>query len=109
MGAWGSRTPPDTTRLTPTVPPCSLHARCIYNASELLPLRLEVAVPPTAAPMAQPGPLRLQLRIATGERPRVAPPAAPLPTQRGPQPAQHRVVLQMRATAPTTRRASTPW
>lgn len=44
-----------------------LHARCIYNASELLPLRLEVAVPPTAAPMAQPGPLRLQLRIATDE------------------------------------------
>ncbi|XP_035182519.1 LOW QUALITY PROTEIN: zona pellucida sperm-binding protein 1 [Oxyura jamaicensis] len=44
-----------------------LHARCIYNASELLPLRLEVAVPPTTAPMAQPGPLRLQLRIATDE------------------------------------------
>ncbi|OXB57428.1 hypothetical protein ASZ78_010143 [Callipepla squamata] len=44
-----------------------LHARCIYNASELLPLSLEVAVPPTAAPLAQPGPLQLQLRIATDE------------------------------------------
>ncbi|XP_031470026.1 zona pellucida sperm-binding protein 1 isoform X1 [Phasianus colchicus] len=44
-----------------------LHARCIYNATELLPLSLEVAVPPTAAPLAQPGPLQLQLRIATDE------------------------------------------
>ncbi|NWV41968.1 ZP1 protein, partial [Grantiella picta] len=45
-----------------------LHARCIYNASDLLPLGVEVAVPPTAAPLAMPGPLGLQLRIATGER-----------------------------------------
>ncbi|NXS74918.1 ZP1 protein, partial [Pandion haliaetus] len=44
-----------------------LQARCIYNASDLLPLRMEVAVPPTAAPLAMPGPLRLQLRIATDE------------------------------------------
>ncbi|XP_065611853.1 zona pellucida sperm-binding protein 1 [Cyrtonyx montezumae] len=44
-----------------------LHARCIYNATELLPLSLEVAVPPTAAPLAQPGPLQLQLRVATDE------------------------------------------
>uniref|UniRef100_A0A663EYA6 Zona pellucida glycoprotein 1 n=1 Tax=Aquila chrysaetos chrysaetos TaxID=223781 RepID=A0A663EYA6_AQUCH len=44
-----------------------LQARCIYNASDLLPLRVEVAVPPTAAPLAMPGPLRLQLRIATDE------------------------------------------
>ncbi|NXT50748.1 ZP1 protein, partial [Pluvianellus socialis] len=35
----------------------------IYIA--LLPLRLEVAVPPTATPVAMPGPLGLQLRIAT--------------------------------------------
>ncbi|NXY14929.1 ZP1 protein, partial [Atrichornis clamosus] len=44
-----------------------LQARCIYNASDLLPLGMEVAVPPTAAPLAMPGPLGLQLRIATGE------------------------------------------
>lgn len=47
--------------------PRSLQARCIYNASDLLPLRMEVAVPPTATPVAMPGPLGLQLRIATGE------------------------------------------
>ncbi|NWH53910.1 ZP1 protein, partial [Fregata magnificens] len=44
-----------------------LQARCIYNASDLLPLRMEVAVPPTATPLAMPGPLGLQLRIATDE------------------------------------------
>ncbi|XP_066178320.1 zona pellucida sperm-binding protein 1 [Sylvia atricapilla] len=44
-----------------------LHARCIYNSSDLLPLGMEVAVPPTAAPLAMPGPLGLQLRIATDE------------------------------------------
>ncbi|XP_072720098.1 zona pellucida sperm-binding protein 1 [Ciconia boyciana] len=44
-----------------------LQARCIYNASDLLSLRMEVAVPPTAAPLAMPGPLGLQLRIATDE------------------------------------------
>ncbi|XP_014734258.1 PREDICTED: zona pellucida sperm-binding protein 1 [Sturnus vulgaris] len=43
-----------------------LHARCIYNSSDLLPLGVEVAAPPTAAPLAMPGPLGLQLRIATG-------------------------------------------
>ncbi|NWI07660.1 ZP1 protein, partial [Tichodroma muraria] len=44
-----------------------LQARCIYNSSDLLPLGVEVAMPPTAAPLAMPGPLGLQLRIATGE------------------------------------------
>ncbi|XP_027554509.1 LOW QUALITY PROTEIN: zona pellucida sperm-binding protein 1 [Neopelma chrysocephalum] len=44
-----------------------LQARCIYNASDLLPLGMEVACPPTAAPLAMPGPLGLQLRIATDE------------------------------------------
>ncbi|XP_064515883.1 zona pellucida sperm-binding protein 1 isoform X2 [Pseudopipra pipra] len=44
-----------------------LQARCIYNASDLLPLGMEVAVPPTAAPLAMPGPLGLELRIATDE------------------------------------------
>ncbi|NWT22310.1 ZP1 protein, partial [Cardinalis cardinalis] len=44
-----------------------LRARCIYNSSDLLPLGVEVAVPPTAAALAMPGPLGLQLRIATDE------------------------------------------
>ncbi|NXG20790.1 ZP1 protein, partial [Grallaria varia] len=44
-----------------------LQARCIYNASDLLPLGMEVAVPTTGAPLAVPGPLGLQLRIATDE------------------------------------------
>ncbi|KAJ7420459.1 zona pellucida glycoprotein 1 [Willisornis vidua] len=44
-----------------------LRARCIYNASDLLPLGMEVAVPTTATPLAMPGPLGLQLRIATDE------------------------------------------
>ncbi|XP_018862621.1 zona pellucida sperm-binding protein 1 isoform X2 [Parus major] len=44
-----------------------LKAQCIYNSSDLLPLGVEVAVPPTAAPLAMPGPLGLQLRIATDE------------------------------------------
>ncbi|NXP59310.1 ZP1 protein, partial [Chloropsis cyanopogon] len=44
-----------------------LRARCIYNSSDLLPLGVEVAVPPTAAPLAMLGPLGLQLRIATDE------------------------------------------
>ncbi|NXF42035.1 ZP1 protein, partial [Nyctibius bracteatus] len=44
-----------------------LQARCIYNASDLLPLRMEVAVPPTASALAMMGPLGLQLRIATDE------------------------------------------
>ncbi|XP_064921717.1 zona pellucida sperm-binding protein 1 [Columba livia] len=44
-----------------------LQARCIYNASDLLPLHMEVAVPPTVTPLAMQGPLGLQLRIATDE------------------------------------------
>ncbi|KAM7019321.1 zona pellucida sperm-binding protein 1 [Passerculus sandwichensis] len=44
-----------------------LRARCIYNSSDLLPLGVEVAVPPTSAPLAMLGPLALQLRIATDE------------------------------------------
>lgn len=62
----------------------SLQARCIYNASELLPLRMEVAIPTTAAPVARPGPLGLQLRIATGEDPIRRSPSCRVP----PYPAQ---------------------
>ncbi|CAM4565539.1 unnamed protein product [Lepidochelys olivacea] len=43
-----------------------LHARCIYNASDFLPVQVEVFLPPTPAPVTQAGPLRLELRIATG-------------------------------------------
>ncbi|NWI35202.1 ZP1 protein, partial [Picathartes gymnocephalus] len=55
-----------------------LRARCIYNSSDLLPLGVEVAVPPTAAPLAMPGPLAFQLRIATGQcSPPRSPPRSP--------------------------------
>lgn len=127
-----------TVLLTP-LSPHSLHARCIYNATELLPLSLEVAVPPTAAPLAQPGPLQLQLRIATGEPTlllhpllsiptpvppiliaSIPPPPIPLPsipvlpipvpsTPTAPCPAQPQTLPQMRATAPTTLTPTTRW
>ncbi|CAM5160063.1 unnamed protein product [Natator depressus] len=42
-----------------------LHARCIYNASDFLPVQVKVFLPPTPAPVTQAGPLRLELRIAT--------------------------------------------
>ncbi|XP_067397632.1 zona pellucida sperm-binding protein 1-like [Emydura macquarii macquarii] len=42
-----------------------LHIRCIYNASDFLPVQVEVFLPPTPAPVIQEGPLRLELRIAT--------------------------------------------
>ncbi|XP_039393163.1 zona pellucida sperm-binding protein 1-like isoform X3 [Mauremys reevesii] len=42
-----------------------LHARCIYNASDFLPVQVEVFLPPTPAPVTQAGLLRLELRIAT--------------------------------------------
>nr|XP_056707976.1 zona pellucida sperm-binding protein 1-like [Euleptes europaea] len=42
-----------------------LHARCIYNAADFLPVQAEVLLPPTPAPVSQMGPLRLELRIAT--------------------------------------------
>ncbi|KAM6459134.1 zona pellucida sperm-binding protein 1 [Liasis olivaceus] len=42
-----------------------LHARCIYNATDFLPLQVEVFLPPSPAPIFQAGPLRLELHIAT--------------------------------------------
>uniref|UniRef100_A0A8C0HA90 ZP domain-containing protein n=1 Tax=Chelonoidis abingdonii TaxID=106734 RepID=A0A8C0HA90_CHEAB len=42
-----------------------LHARCIYNASDFLPVQVKVFLPPAPAPIIQAGPLRLELRIAT--------------------------------------------
>ncbi|XP_074854660.1 zona pellucida sperm-binding protein 1 [Carettochelys insculpta] len=42
-----------------------LHARCIFNASDFLPVQVEVFLPPTPAPVAQAGPLHLELRMAT--------------------------------------------
>ncbi|XP_028915341.1 zona pellucida sperm-binding protein 1 [Ornithorhynchus anatinus] len=41
-----------------------LHARCIYNASDFLPIQAEVFLSPTPGPVVQTGPLRLELRIA---------------------------------------------
>uniref|UniRef100_K7FEQ3 Zona pellucida glycoprotein 1 n=1 Tax=Pelodiscus sinensis TaxID=13735 RepID=K7FEQ3_PELSI len=42
-----------------------LHARCIYNASDFLPLQVQIFMPPSPAPVTQEGPLHLELRIAT--------------------------------------------
>uniref|UniRef100_A0A8C8SCY4 Zona pellucida sperm-binding protein 1 n=1 Tax=Pelusios castaneus TaxID=367368 RepID=A0A8C8SCY4_9SAUR len=43
-----------------------LHIRCVYNASDFLPVQVEVYLPPSPAPVIQAGPLHLELRIATG-------------------------------------------
>ncbi|XP_075784512.1 zona pellucida sperm-binding protein 1-like [Pelodiscus sinensis] len=45
--------------------PFILHARCIYNASDFLPLQVQIFLPPSPAPVTQEGPLHLELRIAT--------------------------------------------
>ncbi|CAM5160073.1 unnamed protein product [Natator depressus] len=42
-----------------------LHARCIYNASDFLPVQVDVVLPPTPAPVTQAGPLQLELHITT--------------------------------------------
>uniref|UniRef100_H9GPQ6 Zona pellucida glycoprotein 1 n=1 Tax=Anolis carolinensis TaxID=28377 RepID=H9GPQ6_ANOCA len=42
-----------------------LNARCIYNATDFLPVQVEVFPLPSPAPVLQVGPLRLELRIAT--------------------------------------------
>ncbi|XP_078239694.1 zona pellucida sperm-binding protein 1-like isoform X2 [Pogona vitticeps] len=42
-----------------------LNARCIYNATDFLPVQVEVFSLPTIAPVLRVGPLRLELRIAT--------------------------------------------
>lgn len=40
--------------------------RCVFNASDFLPLRASISPWPSPAPVTQSGPLRLQLRIAQG-------------------------------------------
>ncbi|XP_040860094.1 zona pellucida sperm-binding protein 1 [Ochotona curzoniae] len=44
-----------------------LHIRCIFNASDFLPIQADVFSPPSPAPVTQSGPLRLELRIAKDE------------------------------------------
>ncbi|XP_036151437.1 zona pellucida sperm-binding protein 1 [Myotis myotis] len=44
-----------------------LQVRCIFNGSDFLPLRAAVFPPVSPASVAQPGPLRLELRIAKDE------------------------------------------
>uniref|UniRef100_A0A452R6R5 Zona pellucida glycoprotein 1 n=1 Tax=Ursus americanus TaxID=9643 RepID=A0A452R6R5_URSAM len=44
-----------------------LHVRCVFNASDFLPLRASISPWPSPAPVTQSGPLRLQLRIAQDE------------------------------------------
>ncbi|XP_043829477.1 zona pellucida sperm-binding protein 1 [Dromiciops gliroides] len=45
-----------------------LQARCIYNASDFLPLQIEVFLPPSPAPVLRSGPLHLELRIAKDQK-----------------------------------------
>ncbi|XP_044537935.1 zona pellucida sperm-binding protein 1 [Gracilinanus agilis] len=45
-----------------------LHARCIFNASDFLPLQTEVFRLPPPAPVVQSGPLHLELRIAKDQK-----------------------------------------
>ncbi|KAM5317316.1 zona pellucida sperm-binding protein 1 [Glossophaga mutica] len=44
-----------------------IHVRCIFNASDFLPLQASVFSLPSLTSVTQPGPLRLQLRIAKDE------------------------------------------
>ncbi|XP_003419548.2 zona pellucida sperm-binding protein 1 [Loxodonta africana] len=44
-----------------------LHVRCIFNASDFLPVQASVFPPPPPGPVTQAGPLRLELRIAKDE------------------------------------------
>ncbi|XP_025213558.1 zona pellucida sperm-binding protein 1 [Theropithecus gelada] len=44
-----------------------LHVRCVFHASDFLPIRASIFPPPSPASVTQPGPLRLELRIAKDE------------------------------------------
>ncbi|XP_051002861.1 zona pellucida sperm-binding protein 1 [Acomys russatus] len=44
-----------------------LHVRCIFNASDFLPIQASIYSPQPPAPVIQSGPLRLELRIAKDE------------------------------------------
>lgn len=46
-----------------------LHVRCIFNASDFLPIQASIFSPQPPAPVTQSGPLRLELRIAKGMAP----------------------------------------
>ncbi|EPQ07402.1 Zona pellucida sperm-binding protein 1 [Myotis brandtii] len=55
-----------------------LQVRCIFNGSDFLPLQAAVFPPVSPASVAQPGPLRLELRIAkVGGRLAFSPPRCP--------------------------------
>ncbi|XP_019609545.2 zona pellucida sperm-binding protein 1 [Rhinolophus sinicus] len=44
-----------------------LNVRCVFNASDFLPLQASIFPPPSPDPVTQSGPLRLELRIAKDE------------------------------------------
>ncbi|XP_037695370.1 zona pellucida sperm-binding protein 1 [Choloepus didactylus] len=44
-----------------------LQVRCIFNASDFLPIQAAIFPPPSPGPVTQSGPLRLELRIAKDE------------------------------------------
>uniref|UniRef100_A0A2K6S9P3 Zona pellucida glycoprotein 1 n=1 Tax=Saimiri boliviensis boliviensis TaxID=39432 RepID=A0A2K6S9P3_SAIBB len=56
-GPQGSITPDSTVQL---------HVCCVFNASDFLPIQASIFPPPLPAPVTQPGPLQLELRIAKG-------------------------------------------
>lgn len=92
-------------------PPFRLQARCVFNGSDFLPL--QAAVFPLAAPasVAQPGPLRLQLRIAKGTASPRGPPFSSTPSSPPRLAARGSRALcpQTRLSAPTTRQGTTRW
>lgn len=59
----------------PPLAPVRLQARCVFNGSDFLPVQAAVLPPAAPASVAQPGPLRLELRIAKGTCPGGPPPA----------------------------------
>uniref|UniRef100_A0A670ZMW1 ZP domain-containing protein n=1 Tax=Pseudonaja textilis TaxID=8673 RepID=A0A670ZMW1_PSETE len=54
-------------RSTPPRLPCRLTIRCSYSAGEPLPVSVLLATPPPPAPVAQQGPLALDMRMAGDE------------------------------------------
>lgn len=81
-----------------------LKVRCIFNASDFLPLQASIFPPPSSAPVTQSGPLRFELLIAKGTMsPRPILFLPPLPRCTAHEP----LSLQMRLSAPTTGRRTT--
>lgn len=84
-----------------------LNVRCIFNASDFLPLQASIFPPPAPAPVTQSGPLRLELLIAKGTMSLFFSCPHAQPTPHLPQGAHEPLSLQTRLSAPTTGRRTT--